>query len=306
MVWLARVTLIEMEHGSLTDVLRAHLPHPEVIDPASEAHIEEALAEMIRAGTSAWPGVQLAAPAFVGRIATHYSSEGALVNWLRGVRADDLYLATACAERSPGAIATFDREFLTAVPVILARGGLADAPADEVRQRVRERLFVGAMKIADYSGRGSLASWLQVVTMRIAIDAIREQKAHPVAEPKPDDDLRVAGTDPELSLIKERYREPFKQALRVSIRELTDEQRNLLKLHFVDGVTLDKLAALFTVHRATIVRRIAHARDAVFERVRARLQAELGIDHDEFEELLVLLRSRLELSLSALMPGVAR
>src|SRR5437762_1334379 len=83
------------------------------------------------------------------------------------------------------------------------------APADEIRQRVRERLFVGAAKIADYSGRGSLAGWLQVVTLRIAIDAMREQKARPVVEPTPDDDLRVAGTDPELSLIKERYREPF-------------------------------------------------------------------------------------------------
>jgi RNA polymerase sigma-70 factor (ECF subfamily) len=179
---------------------------------------------------------------------------------------------------------------------------MRDAQPDEVRQRVRERLFVGASKIGDYSGRGALASWLQVVTLRIAIDAGREQQKLPIAESTELDDLRLAGTDPELKLIKERYRDPFKQALRVALGGLTSEQRNLLKLHFVEGVTLDKLAALFHVHRATIARRIAQARDEVFEAVRIRLQAELGIDRTEFEELLSLLRSRLELSLSALLP----
>jgi RNA polymerase sigma-70 factor, ECF subfamily len=292
--------------GPLTDALRSHLTRPEAIDATNEAAIEQALADVVRAGEVAWPAVQLPASAFVARIATHHSNDVSVVDWLRGVHAADLYLASACAERAPGAIASFDREFLTAVPAILARGGLRDVSADEVCQRVRERLFVGAMKIADYSGRGSLASWLQVVTQRIAIDAVREQKAYPIANASHDDDLHVARTDPELSLIKERYRKPFKRALRASIGELADEQRELLKLHFVEGVTLDALAARFSVHRATIARWIARARDAVFDRVRARLRSELGLDEAEFDELLVVLRSRLELSLSALKPRDAK
>ena len=291
-------------HGSLTDVLRAHMTRPDAVDEVGAADIEHALAELVRAGSTAWPGVQLPPDVFVSRVASHCSQDATLIAWLRGVCAGDLFLASACAERVPNAIDTFDREYLVSVPAILARSGMRDVQPDEIRQRVRERLFVGASKIAEYSGRGSLASWLQVVTLRIAIDALREQKAHPVAEPSADDDLRVAGTDPELSLIKERYREPFKQALRTAIGELNHEQRNLLKLHFVDGVTLEKLAALFQVHRATIVRRIAQAREAVFDRVRALLQAQLRISTDEFEDLLTLLRSRLELSLSALLPDV--
>jgi RNA polymerase sigma-70 factor (ECF subfamily) len=291
-------------HAAFIDVLRAHLTRPDTVDEVGAAEVEHALADVIRTGASAWPSVQLPAEVFVARVASHFSNDETLIGWLRGVRAADLFLATACAERVPNAIDTFDREFLGSVPAILARGGMRDLQADEIRQRIRERLFVGASRIADYSGRGSLTSWLQVVTLRIAIDAIREQRAMPVAEPSESDDLRVAGTDPELSLIKERYRGPFKEALRTAIRELTGEQRNLLKLHFVDSVTLDKLAALFHVHRATVVRRIAQAREAVFDRVRILLQAELGIDAAEFEELLTLLRSRLELSLSALLPDV--
>jgi RNA polymerase sigma-70 factor (ECF subfamily) len=296
-------TVIAM--GRLAEVLRAHLTRPNSVDEVPARELEAALAELVRAGASAWPSILLADEVFIGRAAGHCSHDETLLQWLEGVRAADLFLASACAERVPHAIDTFDRELLAAVPAILARGGLRDISADEVRQRVRERLFVGATKIADYSGRGSLASWLHVVTLRIGIDALREQRAHAVAAPSDDDDLRAVGTDPELSLIKERYRGPFKQALRAALHELSAEQRNLLKLHFVDGVTLEKLSALFHVHRATVVRRIAQAREEVFERVRLRLQAELGIDAAEFGELLVLLRSRLELSLSALLPTLA-
>jgi RNA polymerase sigma-70 factor (ECF subfamily) len=290
--------------GSLAELLRAHLARPEAVDAAGADEVEALLASVVQTGSSACPRVALPAEVFVGRVAHHFSNDEALTAWLRRVRAAELYLATACAERVPHAVDALDREFLAAIPAMLARGGFRDLQPDEIRQRVRERLLVGASKIGDYSGRGPLAAWLQVVTLRIAIDATREQRSIQVADPAELEDLRWAGTDPELRLIKERYREPFKHALRAALGGLTSEQRNLLKLHFVEGVTLDKLAALFQVHRATIARRIAQAREAVFDRVRSRLHAELGIDRAEFEALLDLLRSRLELSLSALLPDM--
>jgi len=280
-----------------------HLARSEAVGTVNAHELEELLGETVAAAISAWPDVHLDRDVFVARIANHLSGDAVVTEWLRHVRAPDLYLATACAERVPNAIETFDREYLAAVPAILARGGVRDVAADEVQQRVRERLFVGASKIADYSGRGSLASWIQVVVLRLAIDMVREAQARPIpAEPAKLEESDLASTDPELSLIKERYRGPFKQALRDSVAELTSEQRNLLKLHFVDGFTLDKLATLFNVHRATVTRRIAQARESAFDGVKRRLQAELGIDAKEFEELVDILRSRLELSLSALKP----
>src|SRR5258708_2105594 len=145
-------------HASLVDVLRAHLTRPEAVDVGDATEVERALAELVRAGASAWPSVPLPEDVFVSRVANHFSNDATLIDWLRTVRAADLFLATACAERVPNAVNTFDREFLGAVPAILARGGMRDVQADEIRQRVRERLFVGASKIADYSGRGPLTS----------------------------------------------------------------------------------------------------------------------------------------------------
>jgi RNA polymerase sigma-70 factor (ECF subfamily) len=294
--------------GALIDTLRGHLPDATAVHEADAATIEAQLVAVVEAATRAWPDVKLPVDAFLSRVAHHFSNNDTLLAWVHSVRGEDLYLASACASRIPNAIETFDREFLASVPAILARGGLHKLSADDVQQRIRERLFVGASKIGDYSGRGTLTSWVQVVALRIAIDVAREQKSHPIAhiaDPTALDDAKLAGTDPELRMIKERYRAPFKQALRAALVALTSEQRNLLRLHFVEGVTLDKLAELFHIHRVTVSRRIAQARDSVFESVRARLQADLGIDRTEFDDLLALLRSRLELSLSALLPDVA-
>ena len=81
----------------------------------------------------------------------------------------DLYLARACCAGDARALATFDEKFLAQVPAILARHRARDA-ADEVRQLVRERLFVAPPKIASYTGRGSLAGWLRI-TVLLAVPA---------------------------------------------------------------------------------------------------------------------------------------
>ncbi len=280
----------------LAGLLRGFTAQPVV---AEDDELERLLAAHVRAGVEAWPALKLAPEAFVARIAHHWGTTGGGIEWLRDLRGADLFLASACLERVPLAIETFDRELLSAVPAILARGNIRDLPADEIRQRVRERLFVGASKIGDYSGRGSLAGWLQVVTLRIAIDVARQQQSAPI--PTDIDDAAMIGPDPELQMIKDKYGAPFKVALRAALAELPADKRALLRQHFIDGVTLDALAAQLGVHRATVARRIAQAREEVFDGVRARLQAELGLDRAEFDELVGLLRSRLELSLSALV-----
>jgi RNA polymerase sigma-70 factor (ECF subfamily) len=66
-------------------------------------------------------------------------------------------------------------------------------------------------------------------------------------------------------------------------------------------VTLDQLSTLFAVHRATIARRIATARESILSAAKDLLELELRISQDEVESLLRLVRSRLDLSLSALL-----
>jgi RNA polymerase sigma-70 factor, ECF subfamily len=270
---------------------------------ADEAALAAALAAAVDAGRAAWPAIKLEPRVFVRHLARHRAGGEPPDRWLASVRATDLYLACGCAESAPGAVEAFEREHMPLIDRYLLRARAQRPALDELRQRVREKLLVGARKIAEYSGRGTLTKWLEVVALRVAIDLARERRD--VLLDDSVDSIAGATTDPELDYIKEKYRAQFKQALQQAISALDGEQRNLLRLHFVDGVTLEQLSALFHVHRATVVRRIAAARESILDGARALLARDLAIAGEEVDSLLRLVRSRLDLSLSALLTPAA-
>src|SRR5260370_34714510 len=101
----------------------------------------ESLVGDARAG---WRGIDVAASTFVAYLAARWPRQAPLADWLEETHARDLYLACACAHRAPGAIEAFDRAFLPAVADYLARSQPDAAFVEDVRQTLREKLFVGA------------------------------------------------------------------------------------------------------------------------------------------------------------------
>ena len=107
--------------------------------------------------------------------------------------------------------------FMPALSDYLGRSEALTSFGDDVKQRVRERLFVpreGVLpRIASYTGRGPLAGWLRILATRTAIDARRAQQR--AAGHASDDGLcRVAAAspDPELGYLKGRYAREFGEA----------------------------------------------------------------------------------------------
>jgi RNA polymerase sigma-70 factor (ECF subfamily) len=279
----------------LSGLFRAHCSTGEVPD-------ESQIDALWRLGRSAWPGIEVSVEAFALHLAAGRTDEP-LADWLNHVHATDLYLACACAARVERALAMFDEHYLSRVGVFLSRLRPEPVWVEEICQVLREKLFVGeSPKILDYSGRGTLGNWLRVVTVRTALNLA--SKRTELLEDR-DGQFRTreepTGADPELEYIKEHYRSAFELALAASLAALTGEQRNLLRLHFIDRVSLDGLARLFHVHRATIARRISRARDAIVEHAREDLRRRLAIAPAEFESLMGLLASRLELSVTRLL-----
>jgi len=178
----------------------------------------------------------------------------------------DLYLAAACAHNVDGALAAFDRAFMRRV------------------------------------GQGPLANWLRVVSVRAAVDLGRKRTETLLAAGGPALLDTVAASDhPELDYLKETYRSAVARAFKGSLTDLPSEQRNILHLHFVDGMTLDELAALFHVHRATVARRIADAREAVLDEARRLFSRDANVAPAEVDSLFALVRSQLDLTLSSLL-----
>jgi RNA polymerase sigma-70 factor (ECF subfamily) len=259
--------------------------------------LEARLAALERAARAAWPDVD-AGGGFVPYLAERWPERASLDEWLADAHASDLYLACACARRDRAAIAAFDRAHLGAVADYLARSRPDAAFVEDVRQSLREKLFVGdARKIGEYSGRGPLGGWVRVLAVRAAID-LRRRRGERVP------DLRgeaPAPIDPELGYLADRYRGDVEDAFRRALGGLDGEQRTLLRMHFVDGITLDELARLKRLHRATIARRLATARQAILDEARRHLRERLSLSTEELTSLVGLVRSQLDVSVARLL-----
>lgn len=215
-------------------------------------------------------------------------------------RLDELVLACACAEQQPGALLAFEREYLAQVPRWLFRFHVEAALLDELLQSLRERLFVGdgqrAARVDEYSGKGPLGAWVRVLAVRLAIDLRRRAavRAGTSAEPA----VIAVAPSSEASYVKARYLPALQAALDAAARTLTSEQRTLLRAHFVEGATFDELAAAHGIHRATVWRKIAAARDAVVCAVRLSLQESSTVAPADFDSILRTVYSQLDFSFS--------
>jgi RNA polymerase sigma-70 factor (ECF subfamily) len=246
------------------------------------------LTSLFDEGRRAWPAIVLD-PAAFDRFVLEHAPDADFSN----LRAVDLYLACACAESDPRALAEFDATFLRHTAVVLARWHPTERFVDDVRQQVRERLFVEG-KIRQYAGHGSLAAWVRVVTARVAANMRRQEKPHADV-----DDMAIGtAIDPELGIIQERYGDAFSAALRDAIASLAPDDRNLVRLHYLDGLNIERIGALFHVARATIGRRVIAVRERILEETHRLLRERLNATPSEIESLLQLVRSRLDVSLS--------
>ena len=255
------------------------------------APMDDPVANALAQARAAWPDVSLDDGVFATRFREVTGEDPGAV-----AHVADLYLACACATGAPAALAAFDRTIVRDVPRFVDRFRAGAAFADEVAQLLREKLLVGSPpKIADYAGRGPLRAWVRVAATRLALDLLRERGAAPPAEL---DDAHAIdpGGGPALDLLKARYRDRFQAALEAAIAALTPKQRTLLRMHHVDGYSLDRLATIQRVHRATIARWLADARDEIV----TRTQEQLGDDSD-FDSVVALVRSQLDLSVSRVL-----
>ena len=80
--------------------------------------------------------------------------------------------------------------------------------------------------------------------------------------------------------------------------QLSPRARTMLRLHLVHGLTIDEIAPMHKVHRATAARWLARARGEVLERSRARLGQLLETDARDVESIMHLIASRLDVSIA--------
>jgi RNA polymerase sigma-70 factor (ECF subfamily) len=225
-----------------------------------------------------------------------------LLRWLGRLRVEELVLAWACARGSPWAIAEFERLHFHVVDAALAQLPDAAAQAEEIKQRLRQRLFVAqpdaAPRIGQYSGRGSLRSWLRVAAIRCALNLVQQQGRELALGDEVLANLTSPGAGQEIDHLKRRYRAEFRQAFEQALASLDTRERNLLRYHYLERLNIDQIGAIHGVHRTTVARWLARIRDTLLSRTREALMSQLRIERDEFESIMRLIDSQLEVSLA--------
>ncbi len=263
----------------------------------------EVARRLFEIGRAAWPDLVLEIGAIDGYVACHSA---------RGVTpatsyAADVYLACACACGVDGALQAFERIFAEPLARAVASIDPSRTFVEEVVQEVRVRLFVptdgGPGKIAEYGGRASLRSWLGAVGARSAISLRRRQARRTRACIEEHRNAQRILGGPESDYLRRRYKGAFEDAVRAALARLAPKERLLLRLNTVDGLSIDRIGAIYRVSRSTAARWLATARGALLEEARRELRARCSLTSTEIDSLAAEIRSQLEVSMRTLLSG---
>jgi len=267
--------------------------------------LDRRLWAIVAEGRAAWPDLTLDARAMVEFIARQATAELADAA-LDGLRPADLYLACACAWQLPGAIAAFDRDYMREVDIALQRMRIGPPRLHDVKQLVRQRLFVGGGqapgrvqgKIAEYAGRGDLRRWVRSVAVRTCLNEMRKGRREILVD---DEQLiahhAIAGDDPELEYMKRTYAHEFRAAFAEALAQLGAREQTLLRYHHVDGLNIDEIGAIYRIHRVTAFRWIEKAKELLARSTLEVLRSRLKLPANELDSVLRMIRSQIHLSL---------
>jgi RNA polymerase sigma-70 factor (ECF subfamily) len=247
---------------------------------------------MLVQGRHAFPGVLLPPEALREHV------EGLAVDEARLVRhATDLFLVAAVLTGQTAALRHFDHE-VTRAAKAAARIDPAEPFLDEVGQELKMRLLSGPeARLRSYAATGSLKDWLRVAALRVGLNLKRGNRLVPA----PELELEHLLDPSEPPGAERRYLTDFKEAIEASLAALTPHERTLLRLHFVDGMNIDRIGVIYSAHRATVARWLVRIRGKVFERAKAELGERHGLRTADVKSLYRALQGDVHASVSRIL-----
>jgi RNA polymerase sigma-70 factor (ECF subfamily) len=246
-------------------------------------------------GRAAWPAIDVPLAVFERVLGTDPDAR---------VHAEDLYLACACVHGDAAAIAAFEDAHRATIDGAIARIDRRPEVVEELRQAMLVRWLVPDLdqppRLATYTGRGPLSAWVRIAASRAALDSRRGARRNAGDEAIAE---RAVGDqhDPEVAYLRAKYQPAFTSSLARGLAMLTREQRGMLRLHYVEGMTMDALATMFQTSRAGVHRRVAAARTALFDHTCRLLREDLKLSASELTSMIRLVRSDLDVGLAQLL-----
>lgn len=251
------------------------------------------------------------------------ASDTSITRFIDELQADDLCLIVACELGDESAWSDLVERFTPTVRSAARSASSNEDGAQDLAQSIWAELYglrvrpdgKPASKLAYYSGRGSLAGWLRAVVGQLAIDQHRKQSRTVQTEDDADFDrlaregddgkelyLATSTLNPEEAISDKLAGAEMQRALERSIKELSDEDRLLVKLYYFDGLRLREAGGVLGVHEATASRRLTRIHGELRERVESIL-IDLGWTKMETEGAFAQVALHLEADLEPLLAG---
>jgi RNA polymerase sigma-70 factor, ECF subfamily len=250
----------------------------------------------------AWPHFQIGAANLISHLAAR-SPAGVLPP---AEHAGDMLLACACLRGLPTAISAFLSTYGGVVRRVVAHRTASAADVADAEQMLYARLLVARRgaepKLAEYRARGPLRSWLSSAAATTALSLHRasaRRRTHERRDPATVGAV-AAVIGPELLYFKRLYKRQIERAVERALEGLDDHASALLRLYFGEQLSIDHLGALYRVNRSTAARWIAAARERIAHAVQADLRGRLKLSESDYEGLVALVRSELDITVLTL------
>lgn len=272
---------------------------------ADDDQLEPTLARLLCRGRACWPAIHLGEETFLGYLAERLDPQVTSHEGLAALNAEDLYLVCAFLQGEPQARAVCEQTLLPAVDAALLRLNVTRSLREDIRQTILLRLLVGdgsrGPRIQHFAGRGPLTRWVKVAAVRIGLNLIRDtSRERPTEQEALSAELAVEDNF-EIQHLKRQYQQEFKQAFERAFQGLSSRDRNVLRYHFLDGLSIDEIGALYQVHRATAARWLVRIRQKLSDATLDGMVTELGLKEGEIHSIVALVQSRLVMSITRIL-----
>jgi len=202
----------------------------------------------------------------LGRGEAEPGDHDAISEFIARLKADDLYLATACDTGDEQAWQSFSDRYRKIIERTAAQFCNSQSEAEDLSSGLLSDLFLPGeseetkTRLGRYSGMGSLQGWLKVMVHNRAIDRYRRTSTTTSIDDeegsKDWEQATSVNEDPTETLLEDKYAQIARRALMAALDSLETKERLLLVYYYRDGLTLKEIGRMpsFNVHEATVSR----------------------------------------------------
>lgn len=223
---------------------------------------------------------------------------------LEASKASDVFMVAALSRVEPLAVEWLREQVHAAL--VSVSGAVPQSRWADVESDMLQRLLIDApdrpARIREYKGTGTLKAWLRVIVVRAALKTQTPVDLSGVEEAWWEA-LQSTATTLEVGVLHGEFRESLAPAMLAAIDALSPKDRSLLRLHYLEDVSMEALARSYRVHAASVSRWVEGARAAFLSAVRDELARRTGVGRLAVDSLVRVLQDRFDISFRRALAG---